>query len=163
ATLDGKWSYVINDYYSAKKNDFQNGTIIFPLDTLAKGKHQLSLSASDTYNNRSAITVDFVVSDGTGISISDFGNFPNPFNSLTESTTFHFYHTRAGEDLEATLTIYDIAGRPTSIIQYSIPTSPYQVVLSEWDGMTGDGTKYSPGIYVARVSVRSLADGSQST
>jgi hypothetical protein len=103
-----------------------------------------------------------VVSDGTGISITDFENYPNPFNSLAEPTTFQFYHTRAGEDLEATLTIYDLAGRPTSTIQYSIPISPYQVVLGEWNGASADGTKYSPGIYVARVSVRSLADGSQS-
>jgi hypothetical protein len=82
---------------------------------------------------------------------------------LTESTYFHFYQTRAGEDLEATLTIYDITGRPTSTIQYSIPVSPYQVVLGGWNGAGVDGIKYSPGIYVARVSVRSLADGSQST
>jgi len=163
ATLDGKWSYVINDYYSSDKNNFRSGGITYPLDTLTKGKHQLSLSASDTYNNRSTISVDFVVSDGTGISISDFGNFPNPFNSLGEPTTFHFYHTRAGEDLEAIITIYDIAGQPTSTIQYSIPFSPYQVVLGEWNGTNVDGTKYSPGIYVARLSVRSLADGSQST
>src|SRR6478735_11689336 len=92
ATLDGKWSYVVNDYYSADKNNPHSGRITYPLDTLAKGKHQLSLSASDVYNNRSTTTVDFVVSDGTGISISEFGNYPNPFNALTESTTFHFYH-----------------------------------------------------------------------
>jgi len=162
ATLDGKWSYVINDYYSSDKNSFRSGTITYPLDTLAKGKHQLSLSASDTYNNRSTVSVDFVVSDGTGISVTDFENYPNPFNSH-EPTSFHFYHTRAGEDLEATIAIYDIAGRPTSTIQYSIPFSPYQVVLGEWNGTNADGTKYSPGIYVARLSVRSLADGSQST
>ena len=161
ATLDGKWSYVINDYYSTKINDFRNGTISYPLDTLAKGKHQLSLSASDTYNNRSTVSVDFVV-HGTGISVTGFENYPNPFSSL-ESTTFHFYHTRAGEDLEATITIYDIAGRPSSTIQYSIPFSPYLVVLDEWNGMSVDRTKYSPGIYVARLSVRSLVDGSQST
>ncbi len=162
ATLDGKWSYIVNDYYSSDKNNSRSGMIIYPLDTLAKGKHQLSLSASDTYNNRSTVTVNFVVSDGTGISISDFENFPNPFNSLTEATSFHFYQTRAGEDLEATLTIYDISGRPISTIQYSVPGSPYQVVLGQWSGANVNGINYSPGIYVARLSVRSLADGSQS-
>jgi len=99
ATLDGKWSYVLNEYYSSDKNDFRKGTITYPLDTLRKGKHQLSLSASDTYNNRSTVSVNFVVSDGTGISVTDFGNYPNPFNSLVEPTSFHFYHTRAGEVL----------------------------------------------------------------
>jgi len=162
ATLDGKWSYIVNEYYTADKNDFRKGVILYPLDTLKKGKHQLSLSASDTYNNRSTVSVDFVVSDGAGISVTDFESYPNPFNSLVEPTSFHFYHTRAGEDLEATLTIYDIAGRPVASIQYSIPISPYQVVLGPWKGASVEGINYSPGIYVARLSVRSLADGSQS-
>jgi hypothetical protein len=161
ATLDDKWSYILNDFYASDKNNFRKGTITYPLDTLMKGKHQLSLSASDTYNNRSTATINFIVSDGTGISITDFGNYPNPFSSLAESTTFHFYHTRAGEDLEATLTIYNLTGQPISTIQYSIPFSPYQVILGQWDGASIDGIKYSPGIYVARLSVRSLADGSQ--
>jgi hypothetical protein len=162
ATLDGKWSYPLSDYYESAKNNFRKGSVIYPLDTLKKGKHQLSLSASDTYDNRSTVSVNFVVSDGTGISVTEFENYPNPFNSLIESTTFRFYHTRAGEDLEATLTIYDIAGRPVASIQYSIPVSPYQVVLGVWNGANVDGTNYGPGIYVARLSVRSLADGSQS-
>lgn len=161
ATLDNKWSYILNDYYATGKDNFTKGTVTYPLDTLTKGKHELSLSASDTYNNRSTLSVNFVVTDGTGISVTDFENYPNPFNAQVESTAFHFYHTRAGEDLEATLTIYDIAGRPVAAIQYSIPASPYQVVLGELKGSSIEGTNYSPGIYVARLSVRSLADGSE--
>lgn len=162
ATLDNKWSYIVNDFYATDKNNFQKGVIAYPLDTLKKGKHQLSLSASDTYNNRSTASVDFVVTDGAGINISHFENYPNPFNSTNQSTSFHFNHTRAGEDIEATLVIYDITGRPLSTLEYSISSSPYQVDLGQWNGESFDGTKYGPGLYVARLYVRSLADGSQS-
>lgn len=161
ATLDNKWSYVINDYYKADANTFQRGKVSFPLDTLKKGAHQLSLAASDTYNNRATATVNFLVTDGSGIRVNDFVNYPNPFNNEGEGTTFHFSHTRAGEDLEATLVIYDLNGQPLASLDYSIPSSAYQVDLVEWNGKSPEGIKFGPGIYVARLSVRSLADGSE--
>jgi hypothetical protein len=161
ATLDNKWSYVVNDYYKSEINNYQRGVVSYPLDTLKKGAHQLSLSASDTHNNRTTTTVNFVVTDGSTISVNDFVNYPNPFNNSGEGTTFHFSHTRAGEDLEATLVIYDMTGQPLATLDYSIPSSAYQVDLEAWDGKTPGGTKFGPGIYVARLSVRSLADGSQ--
>ena len=76
--------------------------LTYPLDGLEKGRHTLSLSASDTYNNRTTATVDFVVTDGTDIQIEEFSNYPNPFY---ETTTLEFTHSRPGEDLEAFLTI----------------------------------------------------------
>ena len=159
ATLDGKWSYTLNDYFLSKQNNFQKGTVIYPLDTLKKGAHTLSLSASDTHNNRAAATINFVVTDGSGINIGEFHNFPNPFNAGSE-TMFRFTHTRAGEDLDATINIYDFTGKSLITIDYSISNSTYQVDLGTWDG-TVNGTKIGPGIYVARLFVRSLADGSQ--
>jgi len=161
ALLDNKWSYVVNDYYTADKNNFKKGTVVYPLDTLKNGKHTLSLTASDTYNNSSTTTISFIVTESSGIDIGDFGNYPNPFNSTNESTTFYFTHTRAGEDLEATLVIYNLVGQALSSIDYSIPASPYQVNLGQWNGESADKIKYGPGIYVARLSVRSLADGSK--
>ncbi|GHM99670.1 peptidase C25 [Cytophagales bacterium WSM2-2] len=162
ATLDNKWSYVVNDYYYSDKNDFKKGTVIFPLDTLKKGAHVLSLTASDTYNNTSTTSVSFVVTDGIGITVGDFINYPNPFNSISEETTFQFTHTRAGEDLGAAISIYDLTGRPVVTINYSVVSSNYQVDLGRWNGETASGIKIGPGVYVARLSVRSLADGSQS-
>ncbi len=160
AALDSKWSYEINDYFNSAKDNFRIGTIIFPLDTLKKGNHQLSLSASDTYNNRSTVSINFSVA-GSGISLNNFVNYPNPFHSGIESTTFQFTHSRAGEDLEATLIIYDLTGQPLANINYSIPESTYQVDLGTWNGESTDGTKFGSGLYVARLFVRSLADGSQ--
>lgn len=161
ATLDNKWSYVLNDYYESAKNNFQKGSVTYPLDTLKKGAHQLSLKASDNYNNQASVTINFLVTEGSGIVIGDFGNYPNPFNSNSQSTTFHFTHTRAGEDLEATLMIYELTGRPVANINYSISSSEYQVDLAEWNGESSEGIKLNTGIYVARLSVRSMTDGSQ--
>ncbi len=160
ATLDGKWSYTLNDYFVSSLNTFKKGTIVYPLDTLKKGAHTITLTASDTHDNRiTSQPLGFVVSDGSGIALGEFYNYPNPFNETSE-TTFHFTHTRAGEDLSASITIYDLTGQPLVTTYYSIPNSLYQVDLGKWDGLVNQ-TKTGPGIYIARLFVRSLADGSQ--
>ena len=46
-------SYILNDYYQANIDDYQNGTINFPLNNIPPGNHTLSLKAWDVYNNSS--------------------------------------------------------------------------------------------------------------
>lgn len=158
AQLDDNAAITINDYYLADLSTYKKGRLSFPLDNLEKGKHTLTLSVSDTYNNRSTTQIDFVVTDGVQIQIEEFINYPNPFY---ESTTIEFTHSRPGEDLEAIMTIFDMSGRVLLTQQYEIPSSQYRVTLAEWDGKEANGTKLSRGIYVSKLSVRSLLDGSK--
>lgn len=158
ASIDGGQSFILNDYYSANTNTFKKGALAFPLFGLEKGKHTLTLSASDTYNNRQTSSVDFVVTDGVQIQVEAFTNHPNPFSG---STTLEFTHTRPGEDLEAFVTIYDMVGNVLLNQSFEITNSQYRVTLADWDGKSAHGTKLSNGIYVGKVSVRSLLDGSK--
>jgi hypothetical protein len=161
ATLDDKWSYVVNDYYFADKNNPEKGMVIYPLDTLKAGAHKLTLTASDTHNNIATASVNFVVSDGNGIVVGDFYGYPNPFNSNSGKITFHFTHTRSGEDLDASIALYDITGQFMTEMSFEVTESSYQVDLGEWNGENSAGTKFPPGLYVAKLSVRSLSDGSK--
>lgn len=161
AILDDKWSYIVNDYYFADKNNSEKGMVIYPLDTLKAGAHKLTLTASDTHNNATTASVNFVVSDGAGIVVGDFYCYPNPFNSASNKITFHFTHTRAGEDLDASIALYDITGQFITELSFEVTTSSYQVDLGEWNGENSMGTKFPPGLYVAKLSVRSLLDGSK--
>ncbi len=158
ASIDNGEIIILNSYYSADLNTYKKGSVNFPLDGLKKGKHTLTLMASDTYNNRKISSVDFVVTDGVEIQVEEFSNYPNPFN---ESTTLEFTHTRPGEDLEAFVTIYDLAGKVILNSTYDITASQYRVTLGEWDGKSANGTKLGSGVYMGKVSVRSLLDGSK--
>jgi hypothetical protein len=158
AAVDQSNPIILNSYYEARTETYKNGSLTYPLDGLEKGKHTLSLSVSDTYNNRTSAMVDFIVTDGTDIQIEEFINYPNPFY---ESTTLEFTHSRPGEDLEAYLTIYDLTGKLIVDQQFEILSSQYRVTLSEWDGRTANGAKLSRGIYMGKLSVRSLLDGSK--
>ena len=158
AQVDQNDPIVLNTYYESKIGTYKNGTLTYPLDGLEKGKHTLKLSASDTYNNRTAASVDFVVTDGSEIQIEEFSNYPNPFY---ETTTLEFTHSRPGEDLEAFLTIYDLTGKLLVDQQFEVLSSQYRVTLSEWDGRSANGAKLARGVYVGKLSVRSLLDGSK--
>lgn len=158
ASLDGGSDIILNDYYSSNQNNFKKGSITYPLDELEKGKHTLTLSVSDTYNNQNIASVDFVVTEGDQIQIEEFSNYPNPFY---ESTILEFTHTRPGEDLEAYLTIYDLTGKEMMNQSFEVISSQYRVTLSEWDGKSATGTKLSQGVYLGKLSVRSQVDGSK--
>jgi hypothetical protein len=157
ATLDGKFKFVVNDYYVADIDNFQQGILTFPIDTLAKGKHNITLSASDTYNNTSLTSLDFVVSEGGQLVIEQVANYPNP---VTESTQFWFTHNRPGEDLKANVVVYSLTGQWVFSEEYSIPESQYQVSLPEWNAVDSNGRKLGNGLYVIRLFVRSEVDGS---
>lgn len=158
AILDGKETFVVSNYYEADADDFTKGWIYYPLRDLAPGRHSISLKAWDTYNNPAEATVDFVVSNSPLLIIESFGNFPNPFR---ENTTLFFTHNRPGDDLEAVVTVHDLQGNLLSLHRQVVQSSMYQVDLVEIS-RTGDfAKKLNQGLYLARLVVRSLADGSK--
>ncbi|MEM9680271.1 MAG: type IX secretion system sortase PorU, partial [Bacteroidota bacterium] len=65
AILDGDETnpFVLNDYYQANVDDYQNGTVTFAFRDLEPGLHTLSLRAWDVYNNSSTAEIQFNVFD----------------------------------------------------------------------------------------------------
>jgi hypothetical protein len=161
AVIDDTVAYIVNDYYLADKDTYASGTVSFPIAGLTKGKHTIKFTASDTYNNTSTSAIDFIVTDGTGIQVDQFYTYPNPFNPDRETATFQFVHSRPGEDLEASIKIFDMTGQLQQSDTFSIAASQYRVLLTEWNGTGANGNKLASGIYLARLSVRSLLDGSK--
>ena len=156
--LDNDQTFEVGDYFIADIDKFTSGTLTFPLDKLQPGRHFIELKAWDVYNNSASAKVDFVVTDGNQIVIEDLINYPNPFSDFT---TIQFAHNRAGDDLEVFASIVDMTGHPVSIVDYHIPSSQYLVTLPDWNGTNTEGTKLSNGVYLLRVRVRSLLDGSK--
>jgi hypothetical protein len=159
ATLDENQSFILNDYYVADMNDFTRGTIAFPIRNLTAGKHSIVVNAWDTYNNPVEAKIDFRVTEREELHIESFGNYPNPF---VESTTLFFKHNHSGDDLEANLILYDEAGRVLKSYDFTLPMSTYQVNLLELSTDSDIFINRSGGLYYARLTVRSLSDGSKS-
>jgi hypothetical protein len=152
--------YLINEHYMADKDDYTRGWVHFPLYDLPPGPHSITVKAWDTFNNPAETTIHFTVSDGNSLSIDDFANYPNPFY---DETTLFFTHNRPGEDLVAYLTFANLAGMEITSYNIEIPSSSFMVDLTQFEAMTGFEKKLSPGLYFARLRVRSLTDGTEST
>ena len=159
AFLDGSEPpYILNDYYESYIDDFTRGSVHFPLTGLSSGKHSITVQAWDAHNNPAETTIEFVVTDGEHLVIETFGNFPNPFVS---ETSIFFTHNRSGDDLEAQLTIFSAGGMQLKTYQYDIPQSSYRVDLGEINNLYDFEKKLPGGLYLARLIVRSLTNGSK--
>ncbi|CAN5290183.1 type IX secretion system sortase PorU [soil metagenome] len=156
--LDDSLTYIVSKYYQSDVDNPLRGKVNYPVENLKPGNHRVELRASDTFGNTSSTVIVFTVSDKDGIQIEQWFNYPNP---VIGNTTFRFKHNRSGEDLEAVVTVYDPLGQPVANNTYQINSSPYQVDLPEWDATAYSGTKLGPGLYLLKLSVRSLLDGSK--
>ena len=122
------------------------------------GRHTITVKAWDTHNNPGETTIEFVVTDGEELVIETLGNFPNPFVS---ETSIFFTHNRSGDDLEAQLTIFNAGGMQLKTYHYDIPESSYRVDLGEINNLYDFEKKLPGGLYLARLIVRSLTNGSK--
>jgi hypothetical protein len=160
AVLDDSQIFLINEYYEADADDYTKGWIDFPLYDLAPGPHTITIRVWDTYNNPAQQSISFNVSEGGQLIIEDFLNAPNPFS---QNTTIFFTHNRSGEDLITHLSILNSAGQELLSLSIPVSESTHRVELLRVEENAALLEKLTPGLYFARVRVRSLTDGAEST
>ncbi len=152
-TLNDNEPIVINDFYTANVDDFQNGFVTYPLDGLEAGKYTATIKLWDTYNNSATQSVEFIVSDVRRINMENVFNFPNPASG---TTTFNFEHNRPGEELEITIDVYAVDGAIKATLYHEIDDSPSRIDFLNWDISTA---ALEQGLYLYKITVRSTLDG----
>jgi hypothetical protein len=152
--LDDGEPFILNDYYQATQDNFTKGYIQYPMTGLTPGRHTILVKAWDTHNNPAEARIEFVVTDGKTLVLESFGNYPNP---ATSNTTFFFTHNRPGDDVEAQVEVLNATGRVLVTFGMTFPASTYRV---EFPRMDVD-KNLPPGLYFARVVVRSLTNASK--
>ena len=158
ATLDGQTKYDLSGYYYAATDDYRSGSLQYPLEGLLPGKHTLSLSVRDAYNNISKSEINFVVGEKNDFEVYKLVNYPNPFH---DKTRFYAEHSRAGEDVEALLQVYSLSGQLLFERTQLFPQSRPRLELDEWNVREESGKNLLPGVYMFKVILRSLSDNSR--
>ncbi len=158
AILDGDETnpFMLNDYYLAEVDDFQRGTVTYPLRDLEPGLHTLTLKAWDVYNNSSTAEIQFIVFDeDEELVINNVLNYPNPFINYTE---FWFNHN-SSQVLDVSVQIFTVSGKLVKTINgQTNGGSKVTSSLSKdlvWDGRDDFGDKIGKGVYVYKLTVRS--------
>ena len=155
ATLDESETFVLNDYYRATLDTFQEGWAVFPLNDLEEGRHEVTITARDVFNNSNQLTVAFEVAERGTLIVRTLQNFPNP---VRDQTVFRFTHNRPGEDLEVFIRIIDTQGKVLTENQVVIQNSRATVDIPIWENIV-QSKFITSGIYIYGIRVRSTLDG----
>ncbi len=152
AYLDDKTdeTFVLNEFYESKIDDYSRGTIKYPFKDLKEGIHKLTIKAWDSYNNSSLKTIDFEVYKEKDVKIENVLNYPNPF---TTKTQFLFEHNQAGQVLDVKVDIFTVNGKLVRSIYQTVQNEGYLSRNIEWDGRDDFGDKIGRGVYVYRLKV----------
>lgn len=158
AILDGDETnpFILNDYYQAEVDDFQNGNLSYLFRDLESGLHTLSLKAWDVYNNSSTAEIEFLVRDkDEELVVTNVLNYPNPFIDYTE---FWFNHN-SSDVLDVSVQIFTVSGKLVRTINgQTAGGSKVTSSLSKdivWDGRDDFGEKIGKGVYIYKLKVRS--------
>ena len=157
AVLDGDNSntFQLNDYYEAALDDYQNGSIKYPLRDLEPGLHTINFKAWDVFNNSSSGEIQFLVNDqNDNLVISNVLNYPNPFVNYTE---FWFNHN-SSDVLDVLIQIFTVSGKLVKSISQQTNLSGSSSLSRDliWDGRDEYGDRLAKGVYVYKLKVRSL-------
>jgi hypothetical protein len=144
--------YVLNEYYQAETDNYQRGTIEFPLRSLSSGNHTLKLKVWDVYNNSSEGTIDFTVQESGNLVLDHVFNYPNPF---TTHTSFFFEHNRPGTELQVLIQVFTVSGKLVKTIDTMVFNDGFRAGPIDWDGLDDFGNKIGRGVYLYRLRVRS--------
>lgn len=145
----------LNDFYSSKIDDYQKGTIVYPLQELAPGDYAAKLRVWDTYNNSSETVIRFRVADEPTLFVYNPLVYPNP---VSMNTTFSFEHDREDEDLDIVLLVYNSQGKEMNRSTFRYENSP-RIIKVSWQAITNTGSTLTQGVYHAKMIIRSTLDG----
>jgi hypothetical protein len=158
--LDEDQESIVNQFYKANRDDYQKGRLNYPLSDLDEGRHSVLLKVWDTHNNLTEVSSDFIVGEDNKLIIQHLLNYPNPFR---DETRFSFEHNRSGENLSVIIQIFSIKGQLVKTLEGVTSYSEFRINDITWDGRGESGQKLESGLYVYRVFVRSLLDGTKNT
>ncbi|MEO5571445.1 MAG: type IX secretion system sortase PorU [Bacteroidia bacterium] len=153
AVLDGKSDpvYVLNDFYEADLNSYQQGKILYRLDDLEDGRHNLKLKVWDIYNNSSEAYTEFIVASDAQIALSHVLNYPNPF---TTHTTFFFEHNQPCNNLDVQVQIFTVSGKLIKTIIDHVVCQGYRSDKIEWNGRDDFNDPIGRGVYIYRLKIK---------
>ncbi len=144
---------VLNDFYRARADKYNEGEIIYPLYNINEGEHSLMIRVWDVYNNSATAETKFVVMKRENFVIQNLMNFPNPMKSFTN---FAFEHNKTGEAMEITIEIFTQAGALVKTMSTQVENAPARFEDLKWDGTGASGVLPS-GIYLYRVTAKTSA------
>ena len=143
-------NYNLNAFFSYNENQYQSGSIQYPLPVLEEGKHRLIVKAWDLLGNVSKDTILIEVPSKKNKNIRNLSISPNPVQT---NAKFSFELNNSIDPILMQLDIFDANGiRHFSISQQMQPKGNRVVI--DWNGLATSGGLLPPGKYYYKVIVQ---------
>ncbi len=155
-TLNDTLTVVLNDYYVTDLDNYQSGSINYPLDNLPAGKYIVRVKVWDAYTNFSEIAFGFLVGPAKGIELSTFNIYPNPFQN---DLAFELGHNRVNDDVELIFNILLVNGQRLGTYKKLYYNSE-PVIRETFDAVQWLRTAPIGQSLIYQLSIRSLKDNS---
>lgn len=147
----------LNRDFVATENGFQRGKIEILLTGLLEGENQIIIQAWDNLGNQSILSVKILVEGSEKLKILDFKTFPNPTNTVSN---FVIDHNRPGENLQITISVYQIAGQAIFTDSFRLIHASARIDDLSWIFLQNQ-TKYpAKGTYIYKLTLQSETDNS---
>lgn len=158
--LDGNVtnSYKLNDYYETELDNYKKGKLKFPFRNLTIGMHTITFKAWDVYNNLVTSEIQFTVVGNESVTLTNVLNYPNPFVNYTE---FWFTHNKPFEPLEVQVQVITVTGKVVWTKNQTVTTDGFLSREIIWDGKDDFGDKIGKGVYIYKLTVKSILTNSQ--
>ena len=138
-------TYVLNDFFTARNNSYQAGTVSYRMKELSEGNHSLFFRAWDLLNNSSSKTIDFNVVKGLEPSIMSVISYPNPIPQ-DGTLNINIDYDRRDVTMQTDVYVTDLSGR----LVYHI--SQHGTDNLRWDI---GGSHVPAGMYIYKVQLSS--------
>ncbi len=149
-------SFILNAFYMAKTDTYQEGDITYLLNNLTPGTYTLTLKAWDVFNNSSEKTITFTVKADNELAVAKTYAYPNPF---VNSTTFRFEHNKPNQQLDIEIAIYNLSGKLVKRLSKSVFTAGNVADEISWDAKSDGNEKINSGVYIYSIKIRSALSG----
>ena len=162
ATIDNdSYSSVsLNEYYSANRDSYQRGSLLYQYFNLPDGEHTLTLKAWDVFNNSSSATITFVVKRDIILSLEEVLAYPNPTSG---AVTLKFGHNLFDARFDIEMSVFNTSGMLVKTTgPLKVDSEGYESGLLHWDGRDDNGNPVRAGLYLVRLMVRSKYGGATS-
>jgi hypothetical protein len=157
AQLGNNVPLILNDNYVATGENGRQGLAAFTLTGLKPGTYTIRAKAWDVNNNSTEGALTFIVSEKPVLTLSAVRAYPNP---MAGQTTFQLVHNRPGDALNWTVRFFDSTGRLLNEQAGQCDQCSETVSLGEWNGLGQRGNPLPNGMYVYRVEMQAISDGS---
>lgn len=144
---DPKQIYVLNEYFTAANNSYQEGLVSYLMEELPDGPHSLSFRAWDLLNNSTTQYLNFVVEAGLDPSIYSVTTYPNPVQ--TEGiVNLVVQYDQPDELLSTELYLFNINGQ---MVYSHTQDNPDAVSINL------ASLHLQPGVYVYHMKIKSAS------